>query len=453
LIYKNKLSLIYQPSLRSSFMFTKNKIPRNSESFKVLPQTTNLFNQVLNSIVFILAVMASTSSLAYTREKHPKKPKPPSVTPEACVDKPITITPQLVADGHRLFKKETFSGNGRTCETCHRENNNFTIDPDFIATLSPKDPLFVAEQKPALRNLENSFLLRQFGLICENVDGLDKNCVFRSVPHTLGLSQTIALGITDSASGKPVHETGWAGDGAPGDGSLRCFALGAIVQHFPKTLERKPGKDFRLPTDYELDAMLAFQLSLGRQTTPTVSTLTFADSRAQEGKNLFFGPIPTRGGTGNCAFCHTEAGANNSTNFGRRNLAINTNLSANAPACVAQQAGLLPSSLADGGFGKTGSFNTIINCVAGPVNATFFGDTVGNGRNFFNVPSLHEAADTGPFFHNNAADTLEEAIAFYTTDEFNNGFPPGRAFVFKPGDVDKLSIFLRALNGHPSFPS
>src|SRR5262245_21866230 len=57
----------------------------------------------------------------------------------------------LIARGRALFFNETFGGNGRTCGTCHREENNFSIDPAFIATLPRDDPLFVAEFNPDLR--------------------------------------------------------------------------------------------------------------------------------------------------------------------------------------------------------------------------------------------------------------------------------------------------------------
>jgi len=38
----------------------------------------------------------------------------------------------------------------------------------------------------------------------------------------------------------------------------------------------------------------------------------------------------------------------------------------------------------------------------------------------FNAPSLIEAADTPPFFHNNAVNTIEAAVAFYNDDALNN---------------------------------
>ncbi len=176
---------------------------------------------------------------------------------------PAPLPPQeeLIARGRELFFNETFGGNGRTCGTCHPADNNFTIDPAFIAKLPPNDPLFVAEFNPALKTgFESPKLMREFALIRENLDGFDdleNKFVMRGVPHVLAMRNSIA------SPGGP--RTGWSGDGAPGDGSLRSFATGAVIQHFTKTLNRVAGVDFRLPTDAELDAMEAFQLSLGRQ--------------------------------------------------------------------------------------------------------------------------------------------------------------------------------------------
>ena len=42
---------------------------------------------------------------------------------------------ELVAKGRELFFNETFDGNGRTCMTCHRPEDNYRITPEFIATL------------------------------------------------------------------------------------------------------------------------------------------------------------------------------------------------------------------------------------------------------------------------------------------------------------------------------
>lgn len=87
----------------------------------------------------------------------------PKLTTVACLVLVITLTVTLAGCNR---------GRDRTCATCHREDNNLTIDPEFIATLPPNDPLFVAEFVPALaNNFEKPVLMRKLGLILENVDG------------------------------------------------------------------------------------------------------------------------------------------------------------------------------------------------------------------------------------------------------------------------------------------
>jgi hypothetical protein len=79
----------------------------------------------------------------------------------------------LITRGRTSFFNNTFNGNGRTCGTCHREDENLTINPEFISGLPQNDPLFVAETQPALaQNFENPTLMRKFGLILENLAGL-----------------------------------------------------------------------------------------------------------------------------------------------------------------------------------------------------------------------------------------------------------------------------------------
>src|SRR4029077_4070005 len=85
----------------------------------------------------------------------------------------FATTHPVVGRGAQLFFNETFGGNGRTCGTCHRAEDNLTIDPAFIATLPPSDPLFVFEPNPALAKLEDGNLLRSRALIRENLDGFD----------------------------------------------------------------------------------------------------------------------------------------------------------------------------------------------------------------------------------------------------------------------------------------
>ena len=102
--------------------------------------------------------------------------------------------------------------------------------------------------------------MRELALILENQDGFDD--LANEFQPARNSSHACAPNVDRQRHGP---QTGWSGDGSPGDGSLRSFAVGAVIQHFPKTTNRVAGVDFRLPTDAELDALEAFQLSLGRQ--------------------------------------------------------------------------------------------------------------------------------------------------------------------------------------------
>ena len=324
----------------------------------------------------------------------------------------------LVARGRSLFFDETFNGNGRTCGTCHPTESNFALSPADIAEFMDDDPLFVAEFIPELgSNFENPVLMRKQALITENQDGfndLANNFNMRGIPHTLGLRTSIA-----SRTGP---QTGWSGDGAPGDQSLRSFATGAVIQHFTLTTNRVPGVDFRLPTDEELDAMEAFQLSLGRQEELSLP-LPLKDPKVLRGQELF---NDINGGK--CFGCHFNAGANGSDAIfgaGAGNLNFNTGVED-----LTDQPGDMYGELnpADDGLGVPG---------------------IGE----FNTPSLVEAADTGPFFHNNSVETLEAAVAFYNGDSFNNS-PAGQLVAGATGStinleatqVVAIAAFLRVIN-------
>jgi hypothetical protein len=70
------------------------------------------------------------------------------------------------------------------------------------------------------------------------------------------------------------------------------------------------------------------------------------------------------------------------------------------------------------------------------------------GDGTFNTPPLVEAADSGPFFHNNAIETIEGAVAFYDGEAFNNS-PAGRALGGIKLDATQIvavAAFLRVLN-------
>jgi hypothetical protein len=417
----------------------------------------------------------------------------------------------LVRTGANLFINETFAGNGRTCATCHPSLNNVTIDVPFIASRSDTDPLFVAEFIPALAaNFENPTLMRNAALIQENLDGFDNlatKFVMRSVPHTLALKTSLAPtsfpfdnsvpANTNFPAGYPAQRTGWGGDGAPNGGSLRDFATGAVTQHFPLTLARVPGADFRLPTPAELDAMEAFQLALGRQAEINITTIKLRNPKVRLGRDMFnrldtgnppkpaigLGPNPFPQGpplpAGKCSFCHENAGATLNvraftelfnglgvplpTLTGNANFATGVNELKALPADIYDRA----RNPRDGGFGVVPHDNTTplpqngnLPCANGHGGfgvVTLAGGVLPPGlcQEDFNTPPLIEAADTPPFFHNNAVNTIEEAAAFYNDDAFNDSVggqllqaldTNGVAVKLDTTQISAIAAFLRVLN-------
>ena len=241
-------------------------------------------------------------------------------------------------------------------------------------------------------------------LILENIDGFDRPAVFRKSPHILNLSRTGPFGF----------------NGAQAD--LQVFTLDAVRQHFPRTLARAtegPDPDFRMPTPDELSAMDAFQRAQEFPTgnDPNKFNLDrFVTTPAQQrGRNVFFG-------VGRCSFCH-----------GGTVLATTT------------------VNILGKGIGVNASFNTgvaaqginapnVDNLPCEPVGAC-------NTREF-SVPSLMNIRNLGPFFHDNSAATLRDAILFYSSAQFAQS-PAGRnigIIVLSTPSTDDLIAFLEAVS-------
>jgi cytochrome c peroxidase len=354
---------------------------------------------------------------------------------EICEDDPrvaLGLVSSSVCVGAELFFRGTFGGNGRSCASCHPVANNYTVEPAFIATLPNSDPLFVAEQGVGLDGLERPDLMRDFGLILENVDGLEDptgKFVMRSVPHcfSLGTSITAQAVPTDGSTLPPNERTGWSGDGAPNNGELRDFQTGAIIQHYTRSLDRDEGEDFVLANAAELDAIRAFTGTIGRTNGLTLSSVSLSNSGADSGRTTF------TSSAARCNGCHSNAGANIGSGA---NLNFNTGVEKlRIPELDDQD---IPF---DGGFGGGGlaDFNFDSNG-----DGTL--DSFGDGR--FNTPPLIEAADTGPFFHTNAFETIEDAVAFYNTSAFNQS-PAGLAgtpIALNSTQIANVGAFLRVLN-------
>ena len=345
----------------------------------------------------------------------------------------VSLTECVGAD---IFFKENFNGNGRTCGSCHRIERNFTIDPTFINRLPNSDPLFIAENASdgfALDNLEVPEQMRARGLILENVDGTEPEgptvrFVLRSVPHNL--SQSVSIQNPGFQPNTHADRTGWGGDGAPASGTngsgvtmtgrLDDFTMGAINQHFTKSLNRVAGVDFRKSTEEEGTAVATFMKQLGRLNDININAVSFSDAGAETGRQRFIAV--------GCDSCHGNGGAL-STTTPPTNFNFFTNVEGGRNPALAN----FPADGGDSFF-------------QGQVPPNFLGNTT------FNAPPVIEAADSGPFFHTDtqiidapaentgSAQTIEQAVAFYNsqTFRFNTGITAT--------DIANIGRFLRAIN-------
>lgn len=321
----------------------------------------------------------------------------------------------LITQGEELFfTTGTFGGNGRTCGTCHRVDNDLAIDVDFIATLEDDpmelqfDLLFIAESdpflppfvpnNPTIPAFEFPAIMKSRGLILENINGFEEDAagilleppVFRAVPSLFNLSFTAPFGYSACCA------------------DLRIFAMGAVKQHFPKTLDRMAGvtDDFVFPTEAELDALEAFMLS---KESPADGNFKF---KGNNNPNVI-----------------TDAEKRGRSLF-------------NSVGCKRCHGGTVLSG---------GNLNTGVETLEldhPDPTPTEDLDINGNPRAFQTPPLF--ALRKPFFFHNNAVEGLLAAVAFYDSLEFT-GSPTGGQVTFDPDTIIKnqqiadIAAFLEGL--------
>ena len=175
--------------------------------------------------------------------------------------------------------------------------------------------------------------------------------------------------------------------------------------------------------------MEAFQLTLGR-TADVVLPLSFRSPVVANGQTVFMSPAARCNGCHNNASAHNAAGINRNFNTG-----VEDQVDRPIKLLVdASGLDLTPGNPANK-FPRDGGFGVAVNPAGG------FGDGT------FNTPPLIEAADTGPFFHDNQIRTIEGAVAFYNGTAFAaSPSGAGGAIDLQPTQVEGVAAFLRVLN-------
>ena len=328
-------------------------------------------------------------------------------------------------EGDRLFRKETFGGNGRTCETCHSRSTG-TLSPQEVEERlqnDPNNPLFLHDGLDdglsGTSRIEQHATIRIVRPLPPNVrvaeDPLATSVVvFRGIPTTLN---TPAL---DSALMYDLRAR-----------TLSDQALGAIHDHAQNTVEPTPEQlaliaDFQR-TDkkfFSSDVLQDFASGGPAPVLPPGKTAS-----QQRGRLMFVEAEFTPGSTkGICALCHTGPMLNQTSPFNRTgppgariaNIGVSERNLLNLPEYT---------FLIDDGFGDVQS-----------VRLPDLGIPLTNPRppgvpppfvrhpaffaGMFKIPSLWGVKSTAPYFHDNSVKTLEELAEFYA-DMFatNPDFP------------------------------
>lgn len=330
--------------------------------------------------------------------------------------------------GGRIFREETFGGNGRMCATCHELERYGTITPELVRERFRQDP-----RGPLFRPIDSD-------------DGLGGSygrlMTYATVRVPVALDPDLSSGLAVRRCDSPRDDSVFLHRGSPTvfntglDGSLMVDgregadlerqANNAVLTHFGSA---------RAPTPEEVAAVAAFQRTL-------YSHRAIAESFGQ-GAALRL-PVPvteaeTRGREflepdRQCGICHSGALRNRTSAFHPQALGHNFE-----SALVGQEPDN-PNPKYEWCFfdpnrdevvaGPSGSDRVFDRPTADPGAAVLAGakvfptpedrlDTIPNMElassigPVFKIPTLWGVANTAPYFHDNSAATLEEVVEQY----------------------------------------
>jgi cytochrome c peroxidase len=366
--------------------------------------------------------------------------------------------PGVERDGKKLFDKETFGGNGRTCSTCHTKDTGTLTLADvrrIIDKADPEDALLLHdaldEDGAGTTRVEAHATIRVTiplppWLSLADDPGATQVSVFRGIPSTLN---TPALDPVLNHDGR-----------AP---TVQEQAREAIHGHYQNAVE---------PTPEQLDAIAEFQRS-APQFFSSAALKKFAATGSPPELPRGITPAEQRGRTflvdapfrppskaGICALCHGgpmlnmvnqahNTFSNGTPPVGAR--FINTGVTiVNAPNNP------IRSWVIDDGINPVVTLpSPDVGLLFDPTPATpppfvipraFF-------AGLFKIPTLWGVADTAPYFHDNGAKTLRDAVAHYQRFfNFTEAQDPvgsrslGGFITLTDDDVDDIVAYLKLLS-------
>ncbi len=316
-------------------------------------------------------------------------------------------------EGQRLFRKERFGGNGRTCETCHSRSTGTLSPQDVHERLkNPGDPLFVHDGLDdgvsGTSRIAEHATIRIVRPLPPNVR-IAEDPSATSVVLLRGIPSTLNTPALDPALMYDLRAR-----------TLSDQALGAIHDHAQNTVE---------PTQEQLALIAEFQRTDKRFFSSDeledfahggpAPVLPPGKTKSEQRGRLMFVEAPFTPGSTNgiCAQCHTGPMLNQTSPF-------NTGA---PPGARIANIGVSERNLLN-----LPEYTFLIDDGLGDVQAVTMPDLgipLTNPRppgvpppfirhpaffaGMFKIPSLWGVKKTAPYFHDNSAKTLEELAAFY----------------------------------------
>jgi hypothetical protein len=378
-------------------------------------------------------------------------------------------------EGRRLFDRETFGGNGRTCLTCHSRETG-TVSPRDARLrfrASPDDPLFVhdgsddengdgfGDERHVTRMLESATVLMRIGLhpdvSVKDHPEIREVTVPRGIPTTLN---TPALDPVLMLDGRQP--------------TLQAQALGAIQDHAQAT---------RVVTARELDLIASFQQTPAFFSSPALALFAYTGHPPElppgrtpserRGRAFFedlppdFSVNPPNLKPGACAACHSGPMLNQTNEFlpvpvpkGTRfqSVLVSELNAARNPVTTFvfknQLHDLDPSTNQDGtpdGVIEVTSPDPGRALITGRADDFFpFPPGSFDHLNAFKISTLWGVGKTAPYFHDNSARTLEDVVDHYqrffliVSDPDGLG-PAAPALVLSDQDKQDIVAYLKLL--------
>ena len=294
--------------------------------------------------------------------------------------------------GEDLFFHATFSGNGRTCATCHDPRNEFTVSPELIQqryALDPDHPLFRA---------------------IDSDDGDGRT--YRTILSWAAFNVTVPLHPNVTLVNEPFRRSISVRRGVPSisnvdltapylqDGraqTLQQQARAAILDHMqPRSMPKS--KDLDALARFERDLLYPLRLRSLRDAADPVAkapgfSIPVQSEAARRGKVGF---------DAHCRKCHDGELADQPERRDASRFVSVFVSEANVPEFPMLR---LAFKQADG---------TIVETITpDPGRAAITGDL--NDLNEFDTPSLRGVKHTAPYFHDNSRSSLDEVIEHYNS--------------------------------------